>query len=334
MSFRDKIDILLNCLKDLVPFGSSKCKINETNVKLSVKWIRETKRVFFFTGAGMSAGSGIPTFRGKFGLWVFGRDIALTFLILFIISVILTIIYFRSKLLIFLLVIIFLILVVVGIVAPFLVATAISTPYGWNKYPKLSWVIFKIFFFDKVVASKHNDGHKFMNYLKDVFKKDVYVITSNVDGLELNVSNTCKRVHGVIEKFYCSYCGSESPPLILDTNKKLPWLNPKCKKCGRRRMRTGCLLFNDWDHHGRPNFVKTDNIPFYFPDDHAVYFVIGTSNMVGFGIQNIPENAKIIEINLTKEPTTEIKKITKDYIYFSAPQEQVLKMMHDRLFYK
>jgi len=42
---------------------------NEEKIELIVKQIKDAKKITFFTGAGISKASGIPTFRGKDGLW-------------------------------------------------------------------------------------------------------------------------------------------------------------------------------------------------------------------------------------------------------------------------
>ena len=236
-------------------------------------------------------------------------------------------------------------------------------------------------------------------------EKEVYVITSNVDNLECQVSSKCKRKHGRIDMFYCSTCGSDSPQFQFDPKKrKLPWLPPKCPRCTERLpgfeeykrneilkakklmenqilrrinselhvtiesmkesgeviteeelrknilaeeqsafkkrkkkivkehkrikhgryIRTGCLLFNDRGSGGKPSFVRTENPPLYHGEEKRMYFVIGSSDMVPI-TYGIDSNEKVIEINLTKVPTTDVKEKTEDYIYFQAPQEQVLR---------
>jgi len=43
--------------------------LHEKNIDLVVQWLRESKRVLFITGAGISADSGLPTYRGIGGLY-------------------------------------------------------------------------------------------------------------------------------------------------------------------------------------------------------------------------------------------------------------------------
>jgi NAD-dependent deacetylase len=42
---------------------------NRTSLNLAARWLRSAREVVVFTGAGMSAESGIPTFRDEGGLW-------------------------------------------------------------------------------------------------------------------------------------------------------------------------------------------------------------------------------------------------------------------------
>jgi len=418
---RDKVKMLWRKIKQLAIYGCNKFDIknvlpeiiprmnnytiDKKDIITACQWVKESDRIFFYTGAGMSAGSGIPTYRGKFGLWVLGRDILFILFNLFVISIMCTFIFAKSWFWFFMIVFLFVILFVVGTLAPFAGALALSTPWGWNHFPILSWIIFKLFFFDKVAKAKLNDGHLFMYYLQDILKKEVYVITSNVDNLECQVSSTCKRKHGRIDMFYCSTCGSDSPQFQFDPKKgKLPWLPPKCPRCNERLsgfeeykrneimkakklmeeqvssrikfelpvttesikksdeviteeefrknilaeeqsafkerkkkllkehkrikhgryIRTGCLLFSDWGYGEKPSFIRTENPPFYHGAEKKMYFVIGSSDVVPItgGIEN---NEKVIEINLTEKPTTDVKEKTEDYIYFQAPQEHVLR---------
>ena len=44
-------------------------------LKKIVNQIKESDVIVFYTGAGMSVASGIPTFRGKYGLWMLGKNL-------------------------------------------------------------------------------------------------------------------------------------------------------------------------------------------------------------------------------------------------------------------
>jgi NAD-dependent deacetylase len=291
-------------------------------IETVIKWIESSRTIYFFTGAGMSAGSGVPTFRGRFGLWRLGIHFFVYSLVLFAICSAITI-YFRwSKLFLPL----FGILFVASFILPVIGGVALSTPWGWEKYPKISWVIFKLFFFDNIATAKLNKGHMFMKYLGEVYKKSVEVITSNVDNLECEVSFKTTRVHGRLDYFYCCDCHINSPKLELSTKKRLPWLNPKCERCKERKNRPAALLFKDGGP--RPSFATPGKVPFFY-DTRATFFVIGTSNMVEFGVSAIPtENSKVIEINVTDEPTTEVGKHVLSgeggYFYFQGKQELIL----------
>ena len=42
---------------------------NREKIEILQKWIDESKRIVFFSGAGVSTDSGIPDFRSQDGLW-------------------------------------------------------------------------------------------------------------------------------------------------------------------------------------------------------------------------------------------------------------------------
>jgi NAD-dependent SIR2 family protein deacetylase len=44
-------------------------KPNKINAKEFVEALKDKKKIMFLTGAGISAASGIPTFRGSNGFW-------------------------------------------------------------------------------------------------------------------------------------------------------------------------------------------------------------------------------------------------------------------------
>lgn len=192
--------------------------IENDNINKAGGWVKNCRTVYFLTGAGMSAASGIPTFRGKNGLWVIGIPILLftnsllcsllpltimyleptimygpqiSLLVFFILLVGLTIftmkkcrvklsprnvvrgvimvlpIFYiptmfmlsnlRSKLIISGSVIIY----VIVNASPWVWGGLLSTPLGWIHFPRTSWIIFKLFFFDKVVWKRlKNDGYE------------------------------------------------------------------------------------------------------------------------------------------------------------------------------
>lgn len=330
-SNKEKVQIVKNKImrllkqvewRDFIPnFQSQNFTVNQEDIQKATKWIKESRTIYFYTGAGMSAGSGIPTFRGQFGLWKIGQQFLLYVIVAFIICAFILFVTKTRKIYL----VLFIVLAIAAIILPFIGAYALSRPLGWEFSPKLSWVIFKLFLFDKVAKAKHNKGHVFMKYLKDA-NYSVEVITSNVDNLECEVSTKIRQIHGRLDLFYCSKCGANSPKLELSTRKKLPWLNPKCLECGQRYNRPAALLFKD--SGPRPKFASTPFPPYFF-NNNATFIVIGTSNMVGFGVGCIPDGSKVIEINVTNEPTTKLRNKTSNHVYFQAKQEDVLESIQN-----
>jgi NAD-dependent deacetylase len=61
-----RMEVMLACVKFLAEPGHFAHKVAMTFSRVDV---RQFHRVVFFTGAGMSAESGVPTYRGKGGIW-------------------------------------------------------------------------------------------------------------------------------------------------------------------------------------------------------------------------------------------------------------------------
>lgn len=301
-----------------------KKKKMKDKLKKVVRWIKEAKRVYFFTGAGMSAASGISTFRGSHGLWVLGRHILMiTICILSIFGVFL---YFFAKTSLFKIFLFSFPLCGLSLALPLIAVRMVAFADGWTRFPKINWILFKIIFFDKVVKATLNDGHKFIKYLKEEYGKQVIIVTANVDGLEAQVSSHIEQVHGSIQNIFCSHC-QEKQLYQLNMRKSLSWLPPKCESCQKRRVRTGCLLFKDGKNpffQGCLEFVynisKKPN-PVFYPKKGDVCFVIGTSGIVDFGVRRIPEGANVVEINPTE-------KTLKEVLYFQNTQEMILRRLH------
>ncbi len=309
---------ILNSLKKetLSVHKSSVPPLDFDKISQASNWIKNSNRVVFFTGAGMSAASGIPTYRGKFGLWVMSKDLLIIIIALWGLWI-LTFIFssFISFKVFILSYFLFVILLILGIIVPYAGAIALSTPFGWKRFPVISWIIFKIFFFDKVVRAKLNDGHKFMQFLPTV-NISVMIVTANVDCLESKVSGHVYQLHGRIDKFCCLNCGSIRTLPLTET---LPWVPPKCH-CGKRKFRTGCLLFAE-DGSNRLRMDKVYSIEF---DKDDVAIVIGSSGVISCGYNLIRQNTRTIEINLTPESPTQSWKYTENYLYIQGYQEKIL----------
>ncbi len=55
---------------------------------------------------------------------------------------------------------------------------------------------------------------------------------------------------------------------------------------------------------------------------------------MGLSFNGINGSSKVVEINLTEQPTTKANLKTNNYIYFRAPQEKVLKIIHNAVIEK
>lgn len=295
----------------------------EDKLEKVIQWIRESKKIYFFTGAGMSAASGISTFRGSYGLWVLGFYFLMISTCIF--SIFGVVLYFFVKISLFKILLFSVPPCFLSLVLPLIGVRMLAFGDGWKRFPKINWILFKIFFFDKVAKAKLNDGHKFMRYLKECGKQ-VIVVTGNVDGLETQVSSDIDQVHGNIENIFCSYCRKKQS-YRLNIHKSLSWLPPKCEKCNRRNVRTGCLLFRDLRN---PFFSIFDfKKDAFYPKSREICFVIGTSGKVDFGLGRIQDSAIVVEINPTDKTLKSL--LYDDYLYFQNPQEMILKRLHNKI---
>lgn len=270
--------------------------MNKEKIK---KWIDESNSVIFFIGAGMSVASGIPTFRGKHGLWTFSLNLAFFFLIFTIPLIIIYLVTGHLLCTMILVIILNSILPFIGHIGLIIV----GTPLGWKYLHFLTWIIFKFFFFDKIKISKPNDGHKFISFIQT--KKNTIVVTQNVDNLEIkggfkhNHSNF-KQLHGNVEDFYCLSCKKKKTQPFTG---KLPLICPKCEFCGKRKLRTGCLLFND--NENEMLFPSPIELMFLKNQIKAndLCFIVGTEGVVN----NSPKFwvCRKIEINILSTPQFE-----------------------------
>jgi NAD-dependent deacetylase len=115
----------------------------------AAKILQKSTRIVFFTGAGMSAESGIDTFRGSGGFWsgmtgylalgFFGTPLGSN-------------------------------------------SSTINFFSGWNTLSRLSWSLYVSYFYGPIAKAKPNKGHEAISELEN-YNKNVSVITQNVDGL-------------------------------------------------------------------------------------------------------------------------------------------------------
>lgn len=250
------------------------------NMKTLAEVIAHKKNIVFYTGAGLSAGTGVPTFRGAWGLWFLTKELLC-------------------------------ILIALGIVV--ISATGVFYIYGWLWY----WPLFcAVFFIGAIIVilcspetlldcvMAHQRGNIWNTCLRPyIFTlynlmlyrhmqrassliqfsgmhkgsthramatmyrhgKNVYHLTQNVDNLSLTAGMPMSRVlqiHGSAGRLMCTRCESSRLPAeggamhngsnlsILRSNDSLPSLGHpwswKCPICGSRRyMRPGVKFFDD-----------------------------------------------------------------------------------------
>jgi len=272
----------------------------------AAKLIANAKRVVFFLGAGMSVASGIPTFRGKGGLWSRpGWRFTLASL-----TVILFHVYMKYPdvwKMVYPVVMTLLASAIVYILTPLLVIASIGTGIGWSKpwLRPVLWVVYKLCFHDGVSRAKPNAGHYFITWLQaNLGAENVVTATQNVDRLEEDAGATnLIPVHFTYERFFCADCG-----FIVHKSyhrKKMEWRSPKCERCRKRALRPGCLLFKDGRYNRRTRkFAKARYEFIKLTEPTDLLIVIGTSGKVrpakyfpGF----IGTDCKLLEINPAPE---------------------------------
>ena len=208
-------------------------------------------RHVFYTGAGMGAAAGIPTFRGISGLWVFPRELQWALAVAMMTGTVF--------------------LLAVGLpwwYVALMVATAglcgcvlfvggmhrhcISASIWRTRVRPMMWVLYNLFLYRHLVRAEPTMGHLYMHKLQ-AGGKDVYVVTQNIDNLALCAGvrpDHVHQLHGTAGTLLCTKCRRHRrieggdfalPPLGH------PWAwactNPKCGS--RRHMRPGPLLFGD-----------------------------------------------------------------------------------------
>ena len=141
--------------------------------------IKESQKIVFFTGAGMSTDSGIPDFRSETGLYKTNLRA----------EEMISHHYFIS-----------------------------NTESFYEFYKE------KMIFEDALP----NFGHNYIVHLEKDLKKDVVVVTQNIDGLHnLAGSKKVYELHGSIHRNYCMGCGTFYPLKKIIETKGVP----HCDKC-------------------------------------------------------------------------------------------------------
>eukprot|EP01084_Bolivina_argentea_P043585 80281_1 len=272
------------------------------NFDKALEVIRNANKIVTVTGAGISAESGIPTYRsvieinnqrhsgiwnlsGKFGMFMFG------------------------------------------------------TPIGWIFRPSNAWKMYLEHYYKYSSNAKPNNGHIALYQLYNKKQKQnncqFNIITQNVDGLHQKSGfedNIVTEMHGSASKYICSIFGHDMNDQlkITDFNDENfienMRLNPiKCKQCYIGRARPNVILF--FERLKGNVMSKAVNVMKEL-DSNDVILVIGTSLAVQ-PVANIPfigvhKNVPIIEINLERYIPDEIMFESAD----DLPESNVQTTLH------
>ncbi|AEA33260.1 SIR2 family NAD-dependent protein deacylase [Hippea maritima] len=212
--------------------------------------IKNAESCLFLTSAGMSADSGIPTFRDKEGYWrnfpVFKR---------------------------------------LG-----LNAIDLANPYSFEVRPQYAWAFYEWRRRNAHQNKPHLGYHIINRLIKEVFKKSFVHTTNTdgyhiISGLE---ESLVYEVHGSMWRlqcmrgYSCEYKVKENrdvPLCDLDYETMIASNLPKCPHCGEL-LRPNILMFGDWGYVENEYQIRNYNT---FVDDVGVpdlIFLIGSSSAV------------------------------------------------------
>lgn len=226
------------------------------------KEIQNAHRILFITGAGISADSGLPTYRGIAGL------------------------YNNDKL----------------TEENLRIEDCLSYEI-FSKKPEITWK-YLIQIADNCSKAKPNIAHKFIADLQKNTKKEVFVLTQNIDNLHRLAGldeNHLIEIHGNFQKLHCrnALCNWEDNFDLykyLDEFHNTKVLNlPKCPKCGGI-ARVPVVLYGEMLPENALNkFVNELNSGF------DLIVVIGTSCSFPYiyqpVFQAVKNNVPTVEIN-------------------------------------
>lgn len=207
--------------------------------------------ILFCLGAGISAQSGIPTFRGWRGLYMLPLRFSVMWSVIVILMAIVSAMLYGVWASVIVVLIGIVVLVCGGVTFAVLTTRMIHGKY-WSNHTNIPWVyirwwIFKYLVFDACKSALPSDGHCAVKDIQEnlaVLGKVVRVVTTNIDGLErkANINNVVYS-HGRYDRFSCTSCHT------FCTLEKMGLVPRRCKECNTP-LRTACVLFHDCGNVG------------------------------------------------------------------------------------
>lgn len=280
--------------------------MSNPKIQKAKEWIKNAPTVIFFLGAGVSTGSGLPTFRGLFGLynWPF-----ICFCGFSILSFFASYWNFWSSFVLF----------IFGVIScgfVYLCTFVVLTEIGWRKFNLCAWIIFKICFYDLILSKEPSKSHRL---IKRFSKKNVVILTTNVDGLEGEDKNV-HRLHGYFREFICTKCGSV---VKFKGDKKLSWTPKQC--CGVY-MRTKCSLWGDENIPNKYiNWTLFESCPVTTLKKNDVFIIDGSSATYSNNYFEMAFNSKckVIEINVNDSSVFD----NRGQLYLKGTSDDILKKL-------
>lgn len=268
----------------------------------TVDLIKKTQTALFLTGAGMSADSGIPTFRDKSGYW---RNFPV----------------FREK----------------G-----LEPQELASPHSFEVRPQYAWAFYEWRRRNAHSNKPHEGYYVILRLMKEVFdlsfihttNTDGYHLRSGVD------SDSVYEVHGSMWRLQCmrglacNYFVQENykvPLCYLDETRMQATNFPYCNFCGSL-LRPNILMFGDWNYI--ENEYQANNYYQFMNNckNPDVVFLIGSSGAVPTNdyIANQLKfyGSKIITIN----PDVQALNVCSPDIFLQGTAKEALTNISQMLF--
>jgi len=191
------------------------------SIKEAKALIEQADAILLITGAGMSVESGIPTYRGRNGLWE--REIIIN--------------------------------------GQAYAYDEISSLQMWKDFPELAWGFKAKFYSILEQTAPHAGYFSLLEKITEKFGENYFICTSNIDGFFKKAGYDPDKIyemHGTIDLFQCmdKNCNLRNGTQTLDTIptpdknmmvKKLP----KCQHCANM-LRPNVSMFGDYEFYAVP----------------------------------------------------------------------------------